>query len=131
MKAADYPIEILYDGSCGVCSSEMTTYARKNPGNRFVFIDISRPEFRPEPYGRSLKELMKALYVRDRSGRLFVGVEAFSAIWRAFPRGSWFRLLDRLVTLPVVMPLAKIAYRLFARYRHVFDRGGTPRSCPR
>lgn len=117
-----YPLDIFYDGDCLVCSTEMEHYRRNNPEDRFNFIDIRAGEFHPEEHQRSVEEFQARLHVRDASGRFVTGVEAFLLIWRAYPKGSAYRWLAVLVDLPLVRQLAKLGYRLFARFRHLLPK---------
>jgi predicted DCC family thiol-disulfide oxidoreductase YuxK len=113
-----FPLQIFYDGSCSVCAGEMEFYRRKKHDNRLLFIDITAPEFDPAPYGISQEAFMYELHAIDRQGRIYKGIEAFGAIWLAFPDLSVYRLLGTLVALPGVNPLALMAYWSFARIRN-------------
>jgi predicted DCC family thiol-disulfide oxidoreductase YuxK len=58
----------------------------------------------------------------DRQGNMRTGVAAFIAIWQELPNWRW---LSTVVSLPLVLPLAETAYRLFAewRFKHLgYDR---------
>jgi len=113
----EFPLTVFYDGSCRVCSTEMLVYMRKDHGGRLQFVDLSDPAFNPAEFGISLADFMFQLHAIDRNGRVFRGVEAFQAIWLAFPADPWFRLLALLTALPLVSPLARLAYRMIARVR--------------
>lgn len=119
----EFPLTVFYDGSCRVCSTEMFVYMRKDHGGRLEFVDISDPAFNPAEFGLSLADFMFQLHVIDRRGTVYRGVEAFQAIWRAFPGETWFRLLALLTGLPLVRPLARLAYRIFARLRRYLPKG--------
>ena len=112
-----YPLQIFYDGSCSVCAAEMDIYRRKEHADRLCFVDISVPEFDPAPFGITLHEFMHEMHAIDRENRVYRGVEAFRAIWQAFPGSTRYGLLGALVTLPGMHLLARIAYRCFARMR--------------
>lgn len=60
---------------------------------------------------------MRELHVIDRRGEVYRGIEAFVAIWRAFPERRGYRLLAAVVTLPVINAVARLGYRWFARLR--------------
>jgi predicted DCC family thiol-disulfide oxidoreductase YuxK len=110
-------LKVFYDGSCYVCSTEMFTYKKKDHGDRLEFVDISDPNFNPDQYGISLADFMYQLHAIDRGGRLYRGVDAFQAIWQAFPSSPWYGLLVMLVTIPGVSLFSRTAYRTFARLR--------------
>lgn len=113
----EFPLKVFYDGSCYVCSTEMFVYMRKEHGGRLEFVDISDPAFNPREYGISLDEFMYQMHAIDRGGHVYRGVDAFRAIWQAFPGSAWYGFLSGLTTLPVAGPLARLAYRTFARFR--------------
>lgn len=117
-----FPLQIFYDGSCAVCSAEMESYKRKAPADRLLFVDISAADFNPDLYGKSLKQFMAELHVRDADGQFVTGVDAFIAIWQAFPAGSVWRIMAALAGLPGIHLIGRGGYRLFAQYRHLLPR---------
>ena len=128
MDKPTYPIEIFYDGSCAVCAAEMDFYRRRNPDGKLRFVDISAEDFDPARYGPDHDEFMQQLHVRDAQGSWYLAVEGFRAIWQAYPPKSLWGMLARLVSLPGVDRLARLGYRIFARYRHLLPK--REKSCP-
>lgn len=112
-----FPLQVFYDGSCLVCASEVERYGRRDLDGRLMLMDISAPGFDPAPFGISLAEFMYQMHAIDRSGRVFRGVEAFWAIWQAFPASSLLGVCGRLIMLPLVNPLARLSYCTFAAIR--------------
>lgn len=112
-----FPIRIFYDGACVVCAGEVEQYRRRDRTGRLELVDISAAGFDPRPYGIPLQAFQYELHVIDRGGTVYRGVDAFRAIWQAFPNVRRFRLLAGLVALPVINPLARLGYRVFARLR--------------
>lgn len=117
-----YPLTVFYDGSCRVCSREMDHYRRRNPQRRLNFIDITQEDFSPEAFGRTRQQFMAELHVRDASGRFYAGVDAFLALWCAFPAGSLYRLFGLFVSMPGLHLAAQFGYALFARNRHLLPK---------
>ena len=117
MISPDFPLRIFYDGSCIVCATEIEHYLRRDREGRLEPVDISAADFNPAPYGISREEFMAQLHAIDSSGRVYRGVEAFRAIWQAFPESTWLGLLGRFISLPGISALARLAYRGFARIR--------------
>lgn len=113
----DFPLRVFYDGSCRVCGAEVEGYGRKDRAGRLILVDVSAPDFDPAPYGVTLAEFMSRMHALDSGGRLYRGVEAFQAIWLAFPASRFLGLCGALIALPLVNPLARLAYRVFARLR--------------
>lgn len=117
-----FPLRIFYDGACSVCAREVERYGEADRDGRLLPVDISDPGFDPAPLGITLDEFMYQMHAIDRSGRIYRGVEAFWAIWQAFPASTLLGLLGLLITLPLVNPLARLCYRGFARIRRYLPK---------
>lgn len=118
----DFPLRIFYDGSCSVCATEAERYGRMDREGRLVLVDISSAEFDPASFGITLDEFMYQMHAIDRTGRVYRGVDAFWAIWQAFPASTLLGLLGTLITLPVVNSIARFCYRGFARIRRYLPK---------
>lgn len=118
----EFPLQVFYDGSCLVCAAEMEVYRRKEHQGRLVFVDASDSVFDPTPYGITRESFMYEMHAIDRAGRVYRGVEAFRAIWQAFPASTWYGLVGALVALPGVNFLARLGYRCFARFRRYLPK---------
>jgi predicted DCC family thiol-disulfide oxidoreductase YuxK len=121
-SAPVFPISVFYDGACVVCSTEVEHYHRQDHGGRLIIVDISAADFKPEQYGIPLSEFMYELHVIDRQGRIYRGVEAFWAIWQAFPASNVYGSMGILITLPLLNPLARLCYKAFARIRRYLPK---------
>jgi predicted DCC family thiol-disulfide oxidoreductase YuxK len=117
MKQPEFPIRIFYDGACVVCATEIEHYLRRDRDGRLVAMDISSPDFDPDEYQISSADFMYELHVIDRNGTIYRGVEAFWAIWQAFPASTVYGLMGAIVTAPVLNPIARLLYQGFARIR--------------
>jgi len=122
MKARpEFPLTVFYDGSCIVCSREIDHYRQQAHGGKLRFVDISAPDFEPARHGRSSREFMAQMHVRDARGRYFLGVDSFPAIWEALP-GAGYHWLAKWIRLPGIHLLATLGYKLFARLRVFLPR---------
>ena len=117
MKSPRYPLKIFYDGACPLCSREVKHYHRQDRDGRLLLVDISSPEFDPQPYGILLEAFMYELHAIDQEGVVYRGVDAFRAIWQAFPDLTTYRVMGSVLALPVVNSVARLGYRAFARLR--------------
>jgi predicted DCC family thiol-disulfide oxidoreductase YuxK len=118
MKALPlFPISVFYDGACSVCAMEIEHYLRKDQGGKLQAIDISVTDFDPEPFGIPLKAFMYELHVIDKRGEVYRGVEAFWAIWQAFPASTLYGVMGAMISLPLVNPVARLLYKGFAAIR--------------
>lgn len=113
----DFPIRVFYDGSCSVCAAEIEHYMTLDHGGRLLAVDISAPDFDPEPLRIPLDAFMYELHAIDSCGRIYRGVEAFWAIWRAFPDSTLYGMMGRVITMPFASQVARLFYRCFARVR--------------
>jgi predicted DCC family thiol-disulfide oxidoreductase YuxK len=119
-----FPITVFYDGSCSVCASEIEHYRCKDHENRLVLVDISASDFKPDRFNIDLQAFMYELHVIDQQGNIYKGIEAFWAIWQAFPASTLYGTMGTLITLPVINPLAQLCYRGFARIRRYLPKTG-------
>jgi predicted DCC family thiol-disulfide oxidoreductase YuxK len=120
-----FPITVFYDGTCTVCAAEIEHYRRKDHEGRLVLINISSPDFKPELYSISLQAFMYELHVIDRKGKVYKGIEAFWAIWQAFPAATLYGTMGTLISLPGINPLARLCYKGFARIRKYLPKTST------
>jgi predicted DCC family thiol-disulfide oxidoreductase YuxK len=121
----NFPIRVFYDGLCSVCASEIEHYVGLDHGGRLLAVDISAPDFDPEPFGIPLAAFMYELYVIDSGGQIFRGVEAFWAIWQAFPASTVYGIMGAVITMPLVNPVARLLYKGFARTRRYLPKRHT------
>lgn len=113
----EFPLRVFYDGSCLVCATEIEHYLARNHEGRLQAIDISAPDFDPVPLRIPLDSFMYELHAIDNKSRLYRGVEAFWAIWQAFPASTLYGILGAVITMPAVNPVARLFYKGFARIR--------------
>lgn len=112
-----FPLQVFFDGSCVVCATEIEHYLHQEQGGQLLAVDISAADFDPEPYHISQQEFMHELHVIDNDGHVYKGVEAFVAIWQAFPPLTVYRLAGAVLSLPLVSPVAGLLYKGFAAIR--------------
>ncbi|MBX3067591.1 MAG: DUF393 domain-containing protein [Microbacteriaceae bacterium] len=120
---ANAPI-LIFDGSCGFCSSSVRFAARWLP---------AMPQALPYQFAEldsiGLTEIQAAEKVwlalpGDQEIELFGGHLAVAEVLRHQPSFG-FRLLGNLMELPGVSQVSALAYALAAKYRHKLP-GGTP-----
>jgi predicted DCC family thiol-disulfide oxidoreductase YuxK len=113
MKNKTDKTKIFYDGNCVICDWEISHYQRIAP-HLFELLDISDASFDAAKYGFSPKALEVDMHVLTPDGELKIGVDAFAHIWSRMPK---FQLAHKLISLPVVNPLAKVGYKAFTIVR--------------
>jgi predicted DCC family thiol-disulfide oxidoreductase YuxK len=107
-------ITVFYDASCGLCRREILYYQKIAPKETFIWIDISENATPFTALGFSQWEGMKALHVKDASGTIYIGVDAFITMWKNL--GLW-RIAAVIVSLPLFYPLTVFLYSRFATWR--------------
>jgi len=112
-----FPLRIFYDGSCSVCAREIEFYRRRDREHQLVCLDISAPDFAAEQYNIALEDFMHQLHAIDQRGTVYKGVDAFWAIWQAFPTSTVYGLMGTVIQLPGIHAIAGLCYKGFARIR--------------
>jgi predicted DCC family thiol-disulfide oxidoreductase YuxK len=97
---------VLYNANCPVCNFEIGHYARYagKAGLPIRFDDLNT-DARAQ-WGLDADRAARRLYVLH-DGHLTSGIPAFLVLWAQMPR---YRLLGRIVGLPVIRQLAGAAY---------------------
>lgn len=102
---------LYYDGQCPLCSREMDVLA-KMKSDELELVDIhglSAVDIPPR------NELLEVLHLKTRDGEWVTGVEASVSAWSS-TRMGW---LWKLLTLPIISPIAKYTYAIWAKRRYV------------
>jgi predicted DCC family thiol-disulfide oxidoreductase YuxK len=105
--------KIFVDGNCVVCDLEISHYKAIAP-ELFDIVDISAPGFDAPHFGLTAEAVNKHMHVLTPEGKVAKGVEAFAHIWTRIPR---YHFAAKWVRLPVINPLAKAGYEVFAYIR--------------
>ena len=117
-----YPLTLLYDASCPVCSLEMDHLRERDTAGHLRFVDIAAPGFDAAAYGRSWAALDAEIHGVWADGSAVVGLATLRAAYAAVGLG-W--VLAGTGAGPL-RPLFDRAYRLFARYRRPISRAAAP-----
>ena len=107
-------IKVFYDGKCNLCSKEINYYRRISPIGIFDWQDINLLSDKYVNMGINISDALKTLHVIDIDNKLYLGVDAFIKIWNNL---AYWKILARLISIPIIRQLANIAYKLFANWR--------------
>lgn len=99
-------LSILYNGACPICSREIAHYQRlaRRHGAAVDFQDLNIADL--AQWGISADAARRRLHARQGQCRVD-GLPAFRALWAQLPGWRW---LARLTGLPLIRPLAALAY---------------------
>jgi predicted DCC family thiol-disulfide oxidoreductase YuxK len=122
MDANVWPMTVLYDGACAVCSLEMDHLREREHAGRLVFVDIAAPGFDAASYGLTQAALNAEIHAVLPDGTLLRGVEVLRRAYSAAGLG-W--VLEPTAWGPL-RPLADAGYRVFARHRRTISRLAAP-----
>lgn len=112
-------LTVYFDGACPLCRREIAFYRRRSGAERIRWVNVGRADASFLGHDLCRDAALERFHVRRADGSLVSGARAFAALWQALPG---FRLLGRFTALPVVAPLAELAYRTFLRIRPVLQR---------
>ena len=116
------PVEVVYNSACPVCDAGVRAQRRamEQGGDCAVaWIDVTRDPEALQGEGIGVDAVRRHLYARDNAGRLYRGADAFALLWRATPGRRW---LGRLIGLPILRPIARLAYDRFADLLYAWNR---------
>lgn len=113
MKIEKNCTNVLYDGSCPLCSFEIKQYQKITSYSPIHWVDISNPEFIP-PLGQTKQSLMQRFHVVQPNGQLVSGAAAFISVWEKLPK---FRYLASLSRVPGMLNVMEFGYVFFLKIR--------------
>lgn len=107
MSPAMNMTRILYNGECPICRAEISHYAKRaaTHGAPLQFEPLQQSDL--QAWGLTRDDAMRRLHALRPDGTRLSGIQAFAAIWEGLPGMGW---LATLVRLPVIAPLARLAY---------------------
>jgi predicted DCC family thiol-disulfide oxidoreductase YuxK len=117
-----FPLTLLYDAACPVCSLEMDHLRQRNAMGQLLFVDIAAPGFDASAWNTTLAELDAEIHGVTPDGSHLIGLAALRAAYAAVGLG-W---VLRPTAWGPLAPLADAGYRLFARYRRPISAAAAP-----
>ena len=118
----NYPLTLLYDAQCPVCSLEMDHLRERCRDGRLRFVDISQPGFDAAPYGVTLAAMDAEIHGIRPDGSVIRGVEVLRLAYAAAGLG-W---VMRPTGWAPLRPLFDAGYRVFARHRRRISAAAAP-----
>lgn len=100
---------VLYDGSCPICSREISMYRQLEADKPIQWLDVSCLGD-SALYGQNKSVLMQRFHVLTAEGELISGAKAFVHMWQMLPRWRYLAFLSKV---PGVLALMECCYRSF------------------
>lgn len=103
-------LTVYYDGGCPICSREIGFYRARPGAECFDWVDVAGDGLEVLGLGLSRNAALARMHVRRADGTLLTGAAAFAEMWRHMPG---FRLLGSVLSLPPLLAVAEMGYRVF------------------
>lgn len=111
---------VIYDGDCAFCSSA-ARFGKARIAPNLAFLAYQQTNL--AEYGLTTTECEKSLQFVSDDNQIFNGAKAVAQI--LISAGFLYRILGRIMNLPLLNKLAQLIYVLVAKNRHRLP-GGTP-----
>src|SRR5262249_6760287 len=115
--------KVYFNSTCPVCNAGVASQRKKMRASAacgdIEWLDINDDPDALASRGGNIDHGRRKLYVEDDRGELHVGAAAFAALWRQTPGEQW---LGRVVSLPILSTLARLAYDAFADLLYRWNR---------
>lgn len=110
---------VYYDGSCGLCVSQMSLLRRLDWFECFTLVSVTQPLSVALPEALRGKDLASALHVLTSDGYVCCGAKAVRFIGLRLPLVTLFALV---LFLPGMLSLAAMVYRWVSAHRQPLSR---------
>jgi predicted DCC family thiol-disulfide oxidoreductase YuxK len=109
------PIRVFYDAACPGCVKDRAWYEKRvGQGEQVEWLDINSCEQQLKALGIDPRRAMLELHVQDESGQIWRELPAYQILLSRLPR---YRLLARIIGLPLIKPMLSWLYRKWVRRR--------------
>jgi predicted DCC family thiol-disulfide oxidoreductase YuxK len=116
-------LTVYYNTKCPVCNAgidwQRSRLVQAARAGVIEFRDINLEPDALSRFGAGLEDVRRRLHAIDADGGLQVGADCAIAIWQLTPGDAW---LARLVGLPPIRPIARVAYDRFADLLYAWNR---------
>jgi predicted DCC family thiol-disulfide oxidoreductase YuxK len=112
-------MKVYYNSACPVCKAGIEGQMEKGMTCNVEWADVHKNNELVSEVSGELEFVRERLHVVDEKGGLHVGFDAFLAIWKNSPSEIW---KARVLGLPAIKQLCRIAYNLFAAALYKWNR---------
>lgn len=111
-------LTLFYDGLCPLCRAEILFLSDRNQAGLLDFVDINSDRYSAEQIGVSCEQALASMMASYDDGEIISGVDVFVEAYRR----AKLPLLAWIFSRPVLRPLFNVAYRFFAKHRHIISK---------
>jgi predicted DCC family thiol-disulfide oxidoreductase YuxK len=111
-------MKVYYNSACPVCKAGIESQMQKGASCEVQWADVHENNALVSEVHGDLEFVRERLHVVD-DGALHVGFDAFLVIWKNSPTEHW---KARVMGLPVIKQLCRVAYNLFAAALYKWNR---------
>jgi predicted DCC family thiol-disulfide oxidoreductase YuxK len=114
--------KVYYNSACPVCNAGIKDQRRRMDAcgvKDIEWIDVHAHPEAAADVDAPLEAVRERLHVRDADGRIDVGADAFIGLWSQTPGQRW---LAKMLRIPVLRQLMRLAYDAFARLLYRWNR---------
>ena len=104
-------MNVYYNSACPVCKAGIEGQVEKSSSCEMQWADVHANNELVAEVHADLEFVRERLHVVDEHGRLYVGFDAFLAIWKNSPTERW---KARVFGLPIIRRVCGLGYNLFA-----------------
>jgi predicted DCC family thiol-disulfide oxidoreductase YuxK len=116
-------LTVWYNTKCPVCNAgiewQRSRLVRAARSGAVEFLDINLERDALVRFGADIEDVRRRLHGVDAEGRLHRGIDCAIEIWLRTPGHAW---IGRLLGLPVIRPIARLAYDRFADLLYAWNR---------
>lgn len=116
-------LTVWYNTRCPVCNAgidwQRNRLLRAARAGAVELRDISLEPEALARFGAGIEDVRRRLHGVDATGRLHVGADCAIEIWLRTPGDAW---LGRGLGLPIIRPIARFGYDLFADLLYAWNR---------
>jgi predicted DCC family thiol-disulfide oxidoreductase YuxK len=115
-------LKVFYNSACPVCKAGIDGQRQRMQADGSCpveWIDVHQQPDACAELDTPLEQVRERLYLKDESGRIAIGVDAFAELFQRTPGQRW---LGRLLEAPGLRLLARWSYNLFARALYRWNR---------
>lgn len=116
-KTEDKVVSVFYNSACPVCNAGIEHQKQRMPDCAIQWNDVHndneliRRLSKKDKNQASLDFIRKRLHVKDTTGDIQVGLDAFITLWKISPGEYW---KASIFSFPVIHGLASVFYNSFA-----------------